>query len=263
MTQQAPYKPDRFDQAVDHYVAARSRYAPELINWLADETRIAGKVVLDLGCGPGFLANALAPKAGAVLGLDPSPNMIAAARTEAEPNARFEVGSSEDLSHVEAPVQLVTMGRAFHWMDRDQTLNDLAPLLARDGAIAIINDSVAKIPMNAWWHEFNALAKRYAVMDDYNQHRASDAWVPHEQVLEASTFSDLRRISVFQRHSWTFERLVRHTYSRSATTEALLGAEMTSFEKEARGLLAPFGPEPWVSLNEHIALLARRPSAVD
>ena len=45
MTQQAPYKPDRFDQAVDHYVAARSRYAPELINWLADVTHIAGGAV--------------------------------------------------------------------------------------------------------------------------------------------------------------------------------------------------------------------------
>ncbi|MEO1026546.1 MAG: class I SAM-dependent methyltransferase [Pseudomonadota bacterium] len=168
MTQQAPYKPDRFDQAVDHYVSARSRYAPALINWLADDTRIAGKAVLDLGCGPGFLANALAPKAGAALGLDPSPNMIAAARIDAAPNARFEIGSSEDLSHVEAPVQLVTMGRAFHWMDRAQTLKELEPLLAQDGTIALINDSVAKIPMNAWWHAFQAVGKRYAVMDDYN-----------------------------------------------------------------------------------------------
>ena len=55
MTLRAPYKPKRFDQAVDHYVAARSRYAPELINWLANCTRIDGKAVLDLGCALGFL----------------------------------------------------------------------------------------------------------------------------------------------------------------------------------------------------------------
>jgi len=261
MTQHVPYKPDRFDQTVDHYVAARSRYAPGLITWLAEETHIAGQTVLDLGCGPGFLANALAPQAASVLGLDPSPNMIAAARAEAAPNARFEIGSSEDLSCVEAPVHLVTIGRAFHWMDRAQTLKDLSPLLAQRGTIALVNDSVAKIPANAWWHAFNALAKRYAVLDDYNQHRASEAWVPHEQVLDASAFSDLRRISVFQRHGWDFERLIRHTYSRSATTEALLGARMEDFETEARDVLARFGPEPWVSLNEHIALLARRPQA--
>ncbi|MEL6642281.1 MAG: class I SAM-dependent methyltransferase, partial [Pseudomonadota bacterium] len=174
MTQKAPYKPERFDQAVDHYVAARSRYAPGLIDWLSEYTQIAGKHVLDLGCGPGFLANEFAPKAASVLGLDPSPNMIAAARADAAPNTRFEIGSSEDLSQVDAPVQLVTMGRAFHWMERAQTLANLDPLIVDDGAIALINDSVVTIPANAWWHAFNAVSKRYAVLDDYNQHRASE-----------------------------------------------------------------------------------------
>ncbi|MEO1734359.1 MAG: class I SAM-dependent methyltransferase, partial [Pseudomonadota bacterium] len=221
---------------------------------------VAGKHVLDLGCGPGFLANALAPKAASVLGLDPSPNMIAAARSESQPNVRFEVGSSEDLSQVDAPVQLVAMGRAFHWMERAQTLADLEPLIADQGAVALINDSVAKIPVNDWWHTFNAVAKSYAVLDDYNQYRASNDWIPHEQVLDASAFSDLRRISVFQRHSWSFERLLRHTYSRSATTEALMGDQQAAFEDEARKTLDVYGPEPWVSLNEHIALIARRPA---
>lgn len=259
MTHAAPYKPERFDQAVDHYVAARSRYAPDLIDWLADHARVAGKTVLDLGCGPGFLANAFAPKAASVLGLDPSPNMIAAARTAAAPNVRFEVGSSEDLSPVKAPVQLVTIGRAFHWMDRVQTLADLDPLVSEGGAIALINDSVARIPLNAWWHAFNEVSRRYAVLDDYNQHRASEDWIPHEQILDASAFSDLKRISVFQRHSWTYDRLIRHTYSRSGTTEALMGARKHEFEEDVRAALAPFGPEPWVSLNEHIALIAARP----
>ncbi|MEO1549934.1 MAG: class I SAM-dependent methyltransferase [Pseudomonadota bacterium] len=260
MTYKAPYKPERFDRAVEHYVAARTRYSPALINWLADDAQVAGKHVLDLGCGPGFLANAFGSKAASVLGLDPSPNMIAAARSEAQPNVRFEIGSSEDLSQVDAPVQLVTMGRAFHWMERAQTLADLELLIAKGGAVALINDSVAKIPANAWWHAFNAVSKRYAVLDDYNQFRASDDWIPHEQVLDTSAFSDLRRISVFQRHSWTYERLLRHTYSRSATTEALIGPQMTAFEEEARETLETFGPEPWLSLNEHIALIARRPA---
>ena len=260
MTHIAPYHPDRFDQAVDHYVAARSRYAPGLIDWLAEDAGIAGKNVLDLGCGPGFLANALAPKAEAVLGLDPSPNMIAAARADAAANVRFEVGSSEDLSQVDSPVHLVTIGRAFHWMDRVQTLADLDPLIAPGGTIALINDTVTKVPMNAWWHAFNAVSRRYAVLDEYNQHRASEDWIGHEQVLDASAFSDLRRISVFQRHSWSYDRLLRHTYSRSATTEALIGSQKAAFEAEVQETLAPFGPGPWVSLNEHIALMARRPS---
>ncbi|MBE0455338.1 MAG: methyltransferase domain-containing protein [Roseovarius sp.] len=254
----APFKPDRFDHAVDHYVSARLTYAPQLIAWLARDTGTEGKRVLDLGCGPGFIANAIAPFADDVLGLDPSPNMVAAAQANAAPNARFAIGSSEDLSAVGAPVQLVTIGRAFHWMDRVQTLSDLDPLISRGGARALINDSVVKSPINRWWDAANAIAKSFAVHDDYNQHRASDSWVRHEDVLITSAFNDLRAISVYQTHEWAFERLLRNTLSRSSTTEGLLGARRAEMEAAMRAALAPFGREPWTSLNQHIALIARR-----
>lgn len=238
----APLNPNRFDAAVDHYVAARLHYDLRLIDWLARDTRAAGKRVLDLGCGPGFIANAIAPHVSEVLGLNPSPNMIDAARARAAPNARFEVGSSEDLSAVQAPVQLVTIGRAFHWMDRPQTLADLDPLIAPGGAIALLNDRPVEIPMNQWWRDFNTVAMSFAVMDDYNQHRASDAWVPHEEMLNGSRFDDLCSITVYQTHEWSFERLLRNTLSRSATTEALLGDARPYMEAAMRKTLAPFGP---------------------
>ncbi len=254
----APLKPERFDKAVDHYVAARLRFDPVLIDWLVRDTGAGGKRVLDLGCGPGFIANALAPQVEEVLGLDPSPNMIAAARADAAPNARFEIGSSEDLGAVRAPVQLVTIGRAFHWMDRRRTLSDLDPLIAPGGAIALLNDQPVDVPMNRWWRAFNAVAKSFAVLDAYNQHRASQAWVPHDEVLVGSAFDDLRSITVYRRHDWTFERLLRNTLSRSATTKALLGDRLPAMETALRAALAPFGPAPWTSLNQHIALIARR-----
>ena len=254
-------KPARFDLAVDHYVAARVHYAPDLIAWLARVTEAANRRVLDLGCGPGFIANTIAPFAEDVLGLDPSPNMIDAARAAAAPNARFEIGSSEDLSVVDAPLQLVTIGRAFHWMNRNQTLRDLDPLIADGGAIALLNDKPADLPMNRWWQAFNAVTKAFAVLDDYNQHRASDDWIPHEEVLAHSVFNDLRSISVFKTHEWSFDKLLRHTLSRSGTTEELLGPRKSEMEAAMREALAPFGPEPWTSLNQHIALIARRSRA--
>lgn len=254
----APYEPLRFDNTVEHYVSARVRYAPDLIAWLAQATDVAGKPVLDLGCGPGFIANAIAPHAQSVLGLDPSPSMIAAARAVADPNVRFEVGSSEDLSHVDAPVQLVTIGRAFHWMNRVQTVTDLDPLIDAGGAIALINDAAADVPMNGWWRAANDVARSFAVLDAYNQHRKSEAWVPHIQLLQGTTFSKLQRISVFAEHIWDFDTLIRHTLSRSATTEALIGEKRQALEAQTREALAPFGPGPWTSLNEHTALIARR-----
>ena len=254
----APLNPDRFDSAVEHYVAARLQYDQRLLDWLVRDTGAGCKRVLDLGCGPGFIANAVAPHVAEVLGLDPSPNMIDAARAHAAPNARFAVGSSEDLSAVQAPVQLVTIGRAFHWMDRPRTLADLDTLIAPGGAIALLNDSPADLPMNRWWREFNALTKSFAVLDDYNQHRASEDWVPHDQVLFGSAFDDLRSITVYRTHNWTLDKLIRHTLSRSGTTEALLGDRLPEMKAAIGGLMATFGPAPWTSLNQHIALIARR-----
>jgi trans-aconitate methyltransferase len=255
----APLNPERFDKAVDHYVAARLDYAPELIAWLVRDTGAGGKRVLDLGCGPGFIANAVAPHVSQVLGLDPSANMIDAARAAAAPNARFEIGSSEDLSAVTPPLQLVTIGRAFHWMDRAQTLGALDGLLAEGGAVALLNDRTVDVPMNRWWHAFNALMKSFAVLDDYNQHRASGDWVPHEEVLAGSALSDLRSLSVYKTHAWSEEKLIRHALSRSGTTEALLGDRLPEFKAASRELLSGFGAGPWQSLNQHIALVARRP----
>jgi 2-polyprenyl-3-methyl-5-hydroxy-6-metoxy-1,4-benzoquinol methylase len=56
-----------------------------------------GLRVLDVGCGNGFWAGALARRGFEVVGLDPSPTGIAAART-AMPGLRFEVlGAAGDL----------------------------------------------------------------------------------------------------------------------------------------------------------------------
>ncbi len=57
------------------------RATAELVTWLAREHLFAaGMDVIDLGCGFGRVAAALAPDAGSVLGLDVSPGMIAEAR---------------------------------------------------------------------------------------------------------------------------------------------------------------------------------------
>jgi len=72
---------------------------------LAQEARIAtGHTVLDIATGPGEPALSLAPVVGPegkVIGIDPAPQMVAAARRAAAQggfsNTRFEVASADDL----------------------------------------------------------------------------------------------------------------------------------------------------------------------
>lgn len=255
----AAFRPDRFETAVPAYVAGRLRYDTEMLAWLVEMTGAAGRRVLDLGCGPGFIANAVAPYVGAVLGLDPSPSMVAAAEAEAAPNARFAVGSSYDLSAVEAPVQLVTIGRAFHWMDRAATLRAFETLVAPDGAVALIGDRVVKGPESAWWHASNEVAKAHAVKEPFHDAVEAGTWRPHEELLAASAFSRLKRISVHVRQSWDAETLRANILSRSGNTEARLGARKAAMLADLDAALAPYGPGPWSCLHEHTALVATRP----
>jgi len=75
----------------------------ELVGWLRCQGLLAGRpAILDLGCGIGRLAAALAPHAAEVTGLDVSPGMIAAARQRCGGfgNLRFAVCSGHDLTGI-------------------------------------------------------------------------------------------------------------------------------------------------------------------
>src|SRR5262249_35846303 len=148
-----PFEPDRFRTAAAHYEEGRPPYAPDLIRRVAEVTGLGPKHrVLDLGCGPGPLARGFAPLVGEVVAMDPSADMLEAARELATQNGKaianigFVAGSSYDLAPQLGPFHLVVMGRSFHWMDRVDTLRRLDRMIDPSGAVALFRDSAPDIP---------------------------------------------------------------------------------------------------------------------
>ena len=129
MVRVAPFNPQRFTSAIPHYVAGRPAYSMRLVERLARETGLGtASRVLDVGCGPGSLTIPLAHFSGTTIAIDPDGAMIAAGSQMAEVAGvagEWLVGSSIDLSDELAPLDLVTIARAFHWMDREATLSRL------------------------------------------------------------------------------------------------------------------------------------------
>lgn len=87
--------------------------------------------VLDVGCGPGTLAIALASRSGArrVCGIDPSHEMIARAKqkaTRAHVAVDFQVTSIEELPFADASFDLVTSSLMLHHLPRDVKRRGLA-----------------------------------------------------------------------------------------------------------------------------------------
>ncbi|MBV9859175.1 MAG: methyltransferase domain-containing protein [Alphaproteobacteria bacterium] len=108
------------------------------------------RVVLDLGCGIGRMARAIAPEVHEVVGLDLSPGMVAEAERRCRDlrNVRFICGTGRDLAGVaDASIDLVMAVDSFPYMVAidpglaRRHVEEAARTLRRGGVLLIVNYS--------------------------------------------------------------------------------------------------------------------------
>jgi SAM-dependent methyltransferase len=253
----------RFRSTVPHYVAGRPNYAPSLIGIVKEHLHLTDKHrLLDLGCGPGWLGIAFAPYVGSVLAVDPEPTMLEAAHAlAAEANVRIELmeGSSYDLGSQLGTFDVATIGRAFHWMDRADTLRRLDALIGPDGAVVLFNDVRPDVPENSWYKQYTEIVDSYA-------NRVGNVPLErlrHEAALLESSFSLLVRIGVIERRLVPTERLVDRAFSMSTSSPEQLGPLLSDrLAQEVLSKMSQFATDGnLVEVIESQALIARRRKA--
>lgn len=119
-----------FDDAdVARCYAYRAPYAPAAIDALV-ALAPGRQRALDLGCGPGKLAAALAPHFDEVVALDPSAPMLAEGRARCDaPNIQW-LQASDRAAPLDQPYDLVVSGTAIHFMDHASLFPRLAACTA-------------------------------------------------------------------------------------------------------------------------------------
>jgi ubiquinone/menaquinone biosynthesis C-methylase UbiE len=266
MSDVAPFNPTRFSSAIPHYMAGRPAYSDRLLRWLAAQTGLGqASRTLDLGCGPGSLTLALARLSGTTIGIDPDAGMIAAGRQASEAaglTIDWRVGSSYDLGDDLAPLDLVTMARAFHWMDREATLDRLDTILRPGGAVALVNTELHPVGSDTWLTGLEQLRQAHGRFDAFYKARKSAIWESHVSVLLRSPFSQVERHSAFERHVASLDEIVARALSFSANSPATLGEDgRAAYEKDVRDTMLSLQPSgAFAEIVESVAIVARRPA---
>jgi SAM-dependent methyltransferase len=261
MSDRPLFDPRRFKDAARYYTAGRPAYPKALARRVAERVDLRGENVLDLGTGPGFLAIDFAPFASTVTAIDPSAEMLAAASGNVE-RAKVQIrllqGSSYELGTHLGRFKLVTIGRAFHWMDRRATLEALDRMIPEGGAVVLFGERYPDVPANAWVAEFQSIIDGYRADDPAGpliRGRASN-----EAVLLESAFDRLERWSVIEPRTTPLERFIDRALSYAATWQGRPGSREHDLAVDVQRALARHADENGCvsEVIEGQALIARR-----
>ena len=241
-----------------YYVQGRLPYAPGLPNALREALALDGQGrLLDVGCGPGVLALALAPRFAEVVGIDPDAGMLEeAARRAADArigNARWVQLRAEDLPAGLGAFRAATFGQSFHWMDRDRVAATILAMLEPGGVFVHISDlktppaPIADPPYPPPPHEAILSLVRHVLGP---VRRAGQGVLLHGSpsgeaaVLSRAGFGERERLVVPSGEvlTRTTDDVVAAVFSLSGSAPHLFGARLAEFETALRTLLHAASP---------------------
>jgi SAM-dependent methyltransferase len=236
----------RFATTAALYEELRPPYPPEFFRGVAEKLGLSERCALiDLGTGPGLLALGFAPYVGRIVGVDPEAEMIAAARRAGERAGRnFALieGKAETLPDDIGTFDLVTIGRALHWMERDPTLALFERLVAPGGVIAVCASFPAADGRNPWLDDYNAARRRWspprlweASGRGERTHRDLSAF------FSGSAFRLAELIKVETRHEIGVRDLARRVLTFSSSSPEALGDNVEAMLRDVEERLARFG----------------------
>ena len=241
-----------FTSTETYYAEHRPGYGEEPVGYLRERFALDAEArVLDLGCGAGQLAIPLARHADTVVGMDPNEEMLRHARERAAEggveNVEWVVGSDADLRVEQGPFRLTTMGRSFHWMDQERTLDRLFRATEPGGGVAILTDREWLTKGREPWQ-----STVYDVVTDYLDDvpgRVDPGAVsyddPWDEKLAAFGFGSVETVTFDVDREWTVDGVVGYVLSLSFCSPDRFGDERAAFERDLRARLHEFGEEPF------------------
>lgn len=233
---------DLFHGTAYYYAQYRIPYPEDFLAEIRNRTHISGKGrLLDLGCGTGEIAIPMAPFFREVLAVDINSEMLAEAKSKSD---RLDIGdiqwisrNAEQFTAERNSFELITIGAAFHWMNRNTIAQNARNWLLPGQPITIWG-------YNSIWTgtaDWNSIVRRIIQKWLGKKRRAGSgefdtALDPHEIILTKLNYK-IDEVKFDFDFTWTIDHLIGYLYSTSFASHKLLGAKQHAFEADMRDAL--------------------------
>ena len=194
--------------------------------------------LLDLGCGPGKLAGALAPHFADAVAVDPSAAMLRLGQAldgGANRNIRWVQSRAEDLDLAPASIDLAVAGASLHWMDPAELFPKLARAMTPGAVLAVIDGDA---PTDAPW-----IDAYQAVIVGWVE-RLGDTWnspAHKDRMSRHAPWFDVQGHETFTAQvRQPLETLIACQHSRATWARAKMGDLAEVFDADLRTALAPW-----------------------
>ncbi|WP_433412983.1 class I SAM-dependent methyltransferase [Microtetraspora malaysiensis] len=241
-----------FAGSARYYRLYRPGIPEQAVQLLTEQASLlaAPRRLLDLGTGTGQVPAALHESFTEVDAVEPDADMLA----NADAVLRPMIGDGLRLHHQQAEAfappypswqaDLVTICRAFHWMDQPALLKKLDTYVAGTGVVAVMGDGSLWTARSAWTDALRELIQHFLG----DQRRAGGQTYahhdrPYAEVLADSAFSQVSEHRITVRRQWRPEQVLGYLSSTSFAAGPLFGDRIEEFEQAATTLLAEFADD--------------------
>ena len=229
-----------FGKTADDYATHRAGFPDSFFDRLLTDGLVTdGKALVDLGTGTGTLARGFAHRGAHVIGIDPSVEMLAAARQTAQAEnltVQFQEGSAEDTGLSNDSAEIVTAGQCWHWFDRPAAAAEIARILRPGGTLVIGYFDWIPLPGNV-------LAATETLIEKYNPNWRGGGG----RGLYPRWLTDLGQAGYRNIRTWSYDEWP--SYSHAAWCGRV---------RASAGIAASLAPDAVAAFDaEHAAMLGR------
>lgn len=207
----------RFTGRVEAYRRYRSRYPREIIALLHEKCGLTPEsIVADIGAGTGMLAELFLENGNRVLAVEPNAEMRTACEelTAQYPRLACVDGTAENTRLADGSVDLIAVGRAFHWFDHAKCRPEFKRILRPGGWIVLagVGPRRGKDPVQ---RDYQEILHQHGI--DYT--KLYSRYDMKNEVRDFFAGGELQEAEFPGYEELTYEGLEGHTVSLSVTPQ--------------------------------------------